>query len=99
MSECTPTATDRVRLVEHYPAEPSRLAQAQAPRATVEVLSTLYEDEAAHLVVFLPDGACESEIDILRETLTQRGTEILLDAGILILAGVYETSQQHKSRA
>jgi hypothetical protein len=55
-----------------------------------------YEDEDAHLVVFLPEGVCESEIEKLHQTLTKRSTEILLDAGLLILAGVYEMSQQHK---
>src|SRR5215475_967572 len=97
MSEQTPTAPDRLGLVEHYLTELIHLVQAHAPQAAVEVLSTLYEDEDAHLVVWLPDGACDSELDTLCEALTQRSTEILLDTGILILAGVYERSQQRQS--
>jgi len=96
MSERTPTAPDRTGLVDYYISELSRLAKDHYPQAAIEVLSTLYEDEDAHLVVFLPEGACESEIEKLRETLTQRSTEILLDTGFLILVGVYELSQQHK---
>jgi hypothetical protein len=98
MPERMPTATDRLGLVKNYLSELSHLAQVHAPQAVVEVLSTLYEDEDAHLVVFLPEGAHESEIERLRETLTKRSTEILLDTGLLILAGVYETSQQRKRR-
>ena len=96
MSERTPTATDRMGLVDHYISELARFAKDHYPQAAIEVLSTLYEDEDAHLVVFLPEGVCESEIEKLHQTLTKRSTEILLDAGLLILAGVYEMSQQHK---
>jgi hypothetical protein len=35
---------------------------------TIEVLSTLYEDEDAHLVVFLPEGAGEREMERLHKT-------------------------------
>jgi hypothetical protein len=98
MPERTQTAKDRMGRVDHYISELSRLAKDQYPQAAIEVLSTLYEDEDAHLVVFLPEGACESDRERLCETLTERSTEILLDTGLLILAGVYETSQQHKSR-
>jgi hypothetical protein len=96
MPEHTPTATDRRGLVEHYLTELTRLAQAHAPQAIVDVLSTRYEDEDAHLVVWLPDGTCARDIDTLREMLTERSTEILLDAGLVILAGVYERSQQRQ---
>ncbi len=99
MPEHTPTATDRRGLVAHYITELARLAQAHAPQAAVEVLSIPYEDEDAHIIVWLPEGVCDSALDTLRETLTTRSTEILLEAGILILAGVYETSQQPKSHA
>lgn len=99
MPEHPPTAPDRLRLVEHYLTELARLAQDHTPQATVEVLSTLYEDEDAHLVVWLPDGTCEQDLETLREMLTQRSTEILLDADLFILAGVYETSQQHQCSA
>jgi hypothetical protein len=81
-------------LIDHHISELSRLAQEHYPQAAIEVLPTLYEDEDAHIVVFLPEGICESESERLREMLTKRSTEILLDAGLLILAGVYETSQQ-----
>jgi hypothetical protein len=98
MPEHTQTAKDRTGLVDHYISELSRLAKDQYPQTAIEVLSTLYEDEDAHLVVFLPEGACDSDRERLRKTLTKRSTEILLDTGLLILAGAYETSQQHKSK-
>ncbi|HEY7490960.1 MAG TPA: hypothetical protein VIH59_07625 [Candidatus Tectomicrobia bacterium] len=98
MPERTQTAKERRGLVDHYISELSRLTKDQCPQAAIAVLSTLYEDEDAHLVVFLPEGVCDSARERLRQALTEHSTEILLDTGLLILAGVYETSQQHKSR-
>jgi hypothetical protein len=97
MPEHTPTATDRRRLVAHALTELTRLVQAHIPLAAVEVLSTLYEDEDAHLVVWAPEGTCGGALEQLQALLTERSTAILLDTGLLILAGVYETSQQRPS--
>lgn len=99
MSERALTATDHLGLVAHYITELSHLAKAHHPQAVIEVLATLYEDEDAHLIVFLPAGTCESDVDSLRETLTKRSTEILLDTGLLILAGVYETAPSRRADA
>jgi hypothetical protein len=97
MPEHTPTAMDRRRLVEHYLTELTHLAQAHTPLATVEVLSTLYEDEDAHLVVWVPEGTCARDLEHLHALLTERSTAIFLETGLLVLAGVYETSQQRPS--
>ena len=70
------------------------LAKAQCPQADVEILSTRCEDEDAHVLVFLPEGIGEADIDRLGEALTNRSVEILLDTGLLILVGVYEASQR-----
>jgi hypothetical protein len=96
MPDSTPAATDRQTLVDHYITEFSRLAQKHCPEADIEVLSALYEDEDAHIVVVVPQEIGENAIDRLSEILTKRSTELLLDTGILILAGVYEASEHPK---
>lgn len=95
MPEQVPAATDRTALLDKYVTELCLLAKEQCPEAGVEVLFTRYEDEDAHVVVFLPEDANDADMDKVQEALTRRSVEILLDAGLLILAGVYETSQRH----
>ena len=99
MPDHTPRTTDRRRLVAHYVTELTRLAQAYTPLAAVDVLPSRYEDEDAHLVVWVPDGTRARDLERLRAMLTKRSTAILLDTGLLILAGVYETSQQRQRSA
>ena len=94
MSEHGPMATDRSVLLDQYITELISLAKARCPEADMELSSTRYEDEDAHVLVFLPEGIGESDIDKLGEALTNRSVEILLDAGLLILVGVYEASQR-----
>jgi hypothetical protein len=94
MPEGTLTATDRTALSEQYVTEICRLAKEQCPAAVVEVLFTRYEDEDAHIVVFMPERTSETDLDKLGEVLTTRSVEILLETGVLILAGVYEAAQR-----
>jgi len=94
MPERAPTATDRTALLEQYVTELCRLAKELFPAAVVEVLFTRYEDEDAHVVVFLPGSTSETDMDKLGEVLTRRSVEILLETGLLILAGVYEAAQR-----
>jgi hypothetical protein len=63
MPERAPTATDRTALLEQYVTDHCRLAKEQCPAAVVEVLFTRYEEEDAHVVVFLPERASEADID------------------------------------
>jgi len=93
MPEHLQTASDRTNLLDKYVTELSLLAKQECPEAAVEVLFTRYEDEDAHIFVFLPESAAEKDINRLGETLGDRSLEILLDTGLLILTGVYETSQ------
>ena len=94
MDDQIPTGNDRAALLEKYVTEISLLAKELCPEAVVEVLFTRYEDEDAHIVVFVPAGVSEMDMDTLGEALTNRSVEILLDTGLLILAGVYEASQR-----
>jgi hypothetical protein len=90
-----PSATDRAVLLEKCVRELSLLAKEQYPEADIEVIFTRFEDEDAHIFVFLPEEACEVDIDRLGDALTRRSVEILLETGLLILTGVYEASQRH----
>jgi hypothetical protein len=94
MHDQVPTGNDRAALLDKYVTEISLLAKELCPEAVVEVLFTRYEDEDAHIVVFLPAGVSDTDMDKLGEALTNRSVEILLDTGLLILAGAYEASQR-----
>ena len=94
MHDQGPTGNDRAALLDTYVTEISLLAKERCPEAVVELLFTRYEDEDAPIVVFLLDGTSETDIDTLGEALINRSVEILLDTGLLILAGVYEASQR-----
>jgi hypothetical protein len=97
MSEHLPILTDRMTLLDKYITELILLAKGSCPAAVVEVLFTHYEDEDAHILVYLPEGTNETDMDRLGDALTERSVEILLDTGLLILVGVYEASQRHPS--
>ncbi len=94
MPDPTSTVTDRSALVNHYIREFSHFAEKHCPKADIEVLATCFEDEDAHIIVYVPHDFGEDEMDRLSETLTRRSTEVLLDTGILILAGVYDLSEK-----
>ncbi|HXH11857.1 MAG TPA: hypothetical protein VNP04_19095 [Alphaproteobacteria bacterium] len=72
-------------------------AKSSCPDAVVEVLFTHYEDEDAHILVYVPDSTSEVDMDRLGEALTERSVEILQDTGLLILVGVYEASSRPPS--
>ena len=59
MPEHLSTATDRRARLDPYIIELSCLAKERCPKAVVEVRFTQYEDEDAHLVVFLPESEME----------------------------------------
>jgi hypothetical protein len=94
MRDQVATGTDRAALLDKDVTEISLLAKELCPEADVDIVFTRYEDEDAHIFVFLPEGTSETAVDKLGEALTQRSVEILLDTGLLILTGVYEASQR-----
>ena len=95
MPEHIPTA-QRTVLIDRYITELIWLTKEQCPDAVVEVLFTHYEDEDAHLLVFVPQETDGTAIDRLQAVLTERSVQILDDTGLLILAGVYEASQRRQ---
>jgi hypothetical protein len=95
MPEHIPTA-ERIALIDRYVTELVLLIKEQCPDAVVEVLFTHYEDEDAHILVFVPQETDGTAIDRLQAVLTERSVQILDDTGLLILAGVYEASQRRQ---
>jgi hypothetical protein len=87
---------DRTTLVDRYVTELILLAKGSCPDAILEVLSTRYEDEDAHILVYPPEGTSDTDMDRLGDALTERSVEILLDTGLLILIGVYEAAQRRQ---
>jgi len=94
MANPTLSVSERHEGITQYLTELAHLVHAHAPQATVEVLSRPYEDEDAHFLVWLPTGVSARVQETLRKALTARSTAIFLDTGLLILAGVYATSQR-----
>jgi len=97
MPDQIPLSTDRTALLDRYVAELIQLAKTQYPEASAEVLPAPFEDEDAHILVYLPGGTSDTDMDRLGDALTERSVEILLDTGLLILVGVYEASQRRPS--
>lgn len=97
MPDQIPLSTDRTALVDRYVAELIQLAKAQYPEVSVEVLPAPFEDEDAHILVYVPDETSETDMDRFSDALTGQSVEILLDTGLLILIGVYEASQRRPS--
>jgi hypothetical protein len=91
--------TERSALLDRYVAELIRLATTQYPGASVEILPVPFEDEDAHILVYVPEETGETELDRLSDVLTERSVEMLLDTGLFILIGVYEASQRQPSTA
>jgi hypothetical protein len=88
--------TERTRLLDEYITEPILLVKGSCPDAIVEVLSTRYEDEDAHILVYPPESTSDTDMDRLGDVLTERSVEILLDTDLLILIGVYEAAQRRQ---
>ncbi len=92
MPETVKSPTDHSALMDKHVTELSLLAKGRCPDATIEVAFTRYEDEDAHIFIFVPQGTRETDMDTLEGVLTDRSVQILLDEGLLILVGVYEAS-------
>jgi len=81
---------DRRSLIDHYLTETGLYANQLCAEAKVEMLTTSYEGEDGHVLVFLPGGVEDREIERLEDKLAEKSTEILLTTGLSILVGVFE---------
>lgn len=81
-------------LAERYVTELSLYVKELCPEAEMEISFIRYECEDAHIRVFPPSSLSEKEIVELDDQLAQKSIDILLEAGLLILVGIYEPHQR-----
>jgi hypothetical protein len=58
------------------------------PEARMEISFARYEDEDAHIWVFLPSSLAPEEREELANQLAEKSLDVLLAEGFLILAGI-----------
>lgn len=97
MPDTAKDTTERSALIDQCVTELSLVVKEHCPDATVKVTFSRYEDEDAHVFVFVPPGTTERDMDTLEELLTDRSIQILLDKGLLILVGVYEAAERDQT--
>ncbi len=81
-------------MLDRYLTEATLFIKHQCPEAAVEVSQTPYEDEDAHILVFVPASLSEKAREQLADACAGKSLTILLETGLLILIGVYELSQR-----
>lgn len=89
---------ERRVLLDRCLTEVSLFIKKLCPTAVVEVSTTRYEDEDAHIMVFPPETLSEKAREKLADACADQSVSILLETGLLILIGVYDTAQ-HASTA
>lgn len=65
-----------------------------APEARVEHKDVIYGDEDANLKIYPPLTWSEQQCDELEEQIGERVVDVLIEAGYLILVGVYTPEEQ-----
>ncbi|MBI3798872.1 MAG: hypothetical protein HY268_18145 [Deltaproteobacteria bacterium] len=83
---------NRPELLDAKLSELAGLIKDLSTRACVEISFAHYEDEDAHIRVYLPPDTEEEEIRRVELALGTRCNDILLDTGLFILGAVYDRS-------
>jgi hypothetical protein len=76
--------------LDHILTEFSLFVKELCPEASVELTTTIYEDEDANILVRPPVAWTAEKCDTLEERLSERSVDILLQTGYHILVGVFE---------
>ena len=90
---------DRRALVDQHVTALSLFIKDRCPDAELEITFTRYEEEDAHIWVFPPDTLPEAEREQLGHEIADKSIDILLEDGILVLAGVFEPDQRATARS
>ena len=83
-------AADTKRSLENILTEFSLFVKELCPEASLEISTTVYEDENANIAVRPPAQWTPEQCDALEERLAERSIDILLQTGYHILVGVFE---------
>ena len=78
----------RQELLETRLSELATLIKSLSPQARVEMSRERYEDEDAHVYVYLPPDTEAEEVERLEGALGERCNEILVDTGLFIVGAV-----------
>lgn len=62
------------------------------PEAELDIAFTRYEDEDAHIRVFLPPTFMPDEREKLANCMAEKSIDVLLEDGLLIIVGVEDPS-------
>jgi hypothetical protein len=81
---------NRQELLDVKLSELAALIKEVSAHARVEISLARYEDEDAHVHVYLPPDAEEEEVRRIDLALGARCNDILVDTGLFILGAVYE---------
>jgi hypothetical protein len=98
MGRAARRSEDRRALVDRVITEFALFIKKRCPAAELEISLTRFEDEDGHILVFPPDRLAEADRDRLDAEIAKRSVDILLKTGVLILAGVYESSQRPRGQ-
>lgn len=83
-------APETNRSLESILTEFSLFVKELCPEASIEITTTIYEDENANIAVRPPAQWTPEQCDALEERLAERSIDILLQTRYHILVGVFE---------
>jgi hypothetical protein len=81
---------DRQELLDTKLSDLTVLIKDMSPRARIEISLARYEDEDAHVRVYLPPDTGDKEVERLELALGEHCNDILLETGLFILGAVYD---------
>ena len=90
MAQTFQTQTDYRNRLDAAVTALSLFIRDQCPEARLEISFVRYEDEDAHIWVFLPSSLTEEEREEIANRVAEKSLDILLEEGFLILAGLEE---------
>lgn len=79
---------DRPELLDTSLAQIAVLIKELAPESRVEISYARYEDEDAHVSIYLPPTASKDEVLRIETALGERCNDILVDTGLFIIGAV-----------
>lgn len=75
-------------LLDMYLSELAVFIKDLAPKSRVEISLAQYEDEDAHISIFLPPETGTEEVKKIELALGERCNDILVDTGLFIIGAV-----------
>jgi hypothetical protein len=78
----------RSELLDITLSELASLIKDLSPQSRVEISYAQYEDEDAHISVFLPSDTTTAEVKRIELALGERCNDILVDTGLFIIGAV-----------